>query len=169
MEYSILKLINRPFLALQNLGGCHSEFLFNFDSKLAASPTEISCFRQCSGDLAIGELSKEVLASLENPGEECSAVDLAARKSCSMYVSELFSFDWQVFVTTKFMFQAVQSRLGDRGRSQEKRVQCSRDSIGEVLLKSREEAKTKDATEIAVHEVSYEVETGSRLRVIMHG
>ena len=33
----------------------------------------------------------------------------------------------------------------------------------------REEAKTKDATEIAVHEVSYEVETGSRLRVIMHG
>ena len=31
-----------------------------------------------------------------------------------MHVSE-FSFDWQVFVTTKFMFQAVQSRLlGDR-------------------------------------------------------
>ena len=33
-------------------------------------------------------------------------------------------------------------------------------------MKSREEAKTKDATEIAVHEVSYEVETGSRLRVM---
>ena len=30
----------------------------------------------------------------------------------------------------------------------------------------REEAKTKDATEIAVHEVSHEVETGSRLRVM---
>ena len=34
---------------------------------------------------------------------------------CSMHVSE-FSFDCQAFVTTKFMFQAVQSRLllGDR-------------------------------------------------------
>ena len=83
MEYSILKLINRPFLALQNLGGCHSEFLFNFDSKLAASPTEISCFRQCSGDSAIGE----VLASLEEawsgktPREE-SAVQSRLLSDC---------------------------------------------------------------------------------------
>ena len=36
------------------------------------------------------------------------------KEACSMHVSEL-SFDWHVFVTTKFMFQAGQSRLlGDR-------------------------------------------------------
>ena len=51
-----------------------------------------------------------------------------------------------------------------------KRRECS--AVGTQLGKScwkREEAKTKDATEIAVHEVFYEVETGSRLRVTMHG
>ena len=37
LEYGILKLINRGFLALQNLGGCLSEFSLDFDSKLAKS------------------------------------------------------------------------------------------------------------------------------------
>ena len=35
LEYGILKSLNRPFLALQNLGWCLSEFLFDFDSKWA--------------------------------------------------------------------------------------------------------------------------------------
>ena len=83
------------------------------------SLTEILCFRQCSGDSAIGE----VLARSERSQEKRVQCSRLSSKEALQYVCKSqFSFDWQVFVTmTKFMFQAVQSRLlGDRwGRRKE--------------------------------------------------